>query len=232
MNLSTTDAASGGDAQGDTFVSIERAYGSGFNDILTGTDEANLFYGYDGNDTLNGLGGNDHLRGFDGNDTLNGGTGNDYLRGNDGNDTLNGGTGNDTLRGDDGNDILNGGTGTNTLVGGEGNDRFIIASGSESTITDFSEGDIIDLVGIADLSFDTFAEVFDAAEQVGSHVSIDLGTTTIVLNNTLLSDLDANDFDFPDIQPPIDPEPDPMPEPDPHPYDDEPMCGDMFCAAF
>ncbi|WP_027998875.1 M10 family metallopeptidase C-terminal domain-containing protein [Sinorhizobium arboris] len=68
-----------GEAAGDTYVSIERLYGSAFNDSLRGDNRANL---------LNGLAGNDTLYGRDGNDTLIGGNGADRLIGGAGADTF------------------------------------------------------------------------------------------------------------------------------------------------
>ena len=65
-----TGAASGGDADGDTLSSIERAFGSDFADVLTGDDENNLLYGYAGDDVLNGGAGNDILRGGEGQDNF------------------------------------------------------------------------------------------------------------------------------------------------------------------
>jgi Ca2+-binding RTX toxin-like protein len=89
------NGAVGGDAQGDSFSNIENVTGSGYDDVLGGTDGAN---------TLAGLNGDDELKGFGGNDTLQGGSGDDALLGNDGNDSLNGGAGADMLEGGAGND--------------------------------------------------------------------------------------------------------------------------------
>ena len=76
VNLAT-GAATGGDAAGDTFNSIENLTGSSFIDVLTGDDGDNILFGGIGDDTLNGGGGNDTLWGGPGRDVLAGGTGND-----------------------------------------------------------------------------------------------------------------------------------------------------------
>lgn len=74
INLAT-GAVSGGHAQGDTLVSIERVIGSTYNDTIIGNDAAN---------TLHGSGGVDQLEGGLGNDVLLGGAGADLIDGGDG----------------------------------------------------------------------------------------------------------------------------------------------------
>jgi Ca2+-binding RTX toxin-like protein len=61
---------SGGDALGDTYLSIEGINGSAFADRLSGSNDP---------DVLSGLGDADRIEGRRGNDTLTGGTGNDTL---------------------------------------------------------------------------------------------------------------------------------------------------------
>ena len=56
-------AANTGDAQGDTFKSVEGLLGSAFNDFLVGDANANTLVGNGGNDTLQGGGGTDRLDG-------------------------------------------------------------------------------------------------------------------------------------------------------------------------
>jgi Ca2+-binding RTX toxin-like protein len=91
-----TDTASGGDAAGDSFNSIENITGSAHHDTLIGDAAAN------------------HLIGGAGNDALIGNDGDDWLQGGSGNDQIWGGNGNDTLAGGSGADILSGGAGTDT----------------------------------------------------------------------------------------------------------------------
>ena len=77
-----------GEAAGDTYISIERLYGSSFNDSLRGDENDNVLWGQNGNDRLIGRLGQDDLRGANGNDWLVGGRGNDILRGGNGEDTF------------------------------------------------------------------------------------------------------------------------------------------------
>jgi Ca2+-binding RTX toxin-like protein len=74
-----TNTNNGGDAAGDTLVSIENIIGSAFADTLTGNT---------GNNIISGLAGADTINGGDGNDTLDGGAGADAMDGGDGIDTV------------------------------------------------------------------------------------------------------------------------------------------------
>ena len=69
LDASGNGSGIGGDAQGDTFTSIENVIGSRFADVLTGNASVNELSGDLGDDTLNGGGGGDTLDGGDGNDT-------------------------------------------------------------------------------------------------------------------------------------------------------------------
>jgi Ca2+-binding RTX toxin-like protein len=96
VTLSLASGGTGGQAQGDTFVSIENVEGSFENDHISGDGGANVLFGNLGNDTLKGAGGSDTLVGDVGNDVLVGGDGDDKLDGQSGTDQLQGSAGNDT----------------------------------------------------------------------------------------------------------------------------------------
>ena len=77
-----------GDADGDTYTSIENIRGSGLSDDLRGDNEANVIEGLAGFDVINGRSGDDILDGGAGDDNLSGGEGVDVVRGGLGNDTI------------------------------------------------------------------------------------------------------------------------------------------------
>jgi len=115
-----TLTASGGDALGDTFQSIENLTGSAFNDVLTGDAFVNTLTGAAGNDTLNGDGGDDLLRGGVGADALQGGAGDDTLDGGADADAMAGQLGNDTYYVDNLGDVI-------TEASGEGVDTALVS---------------------------------------------------------------------------------------------------------
>jgi len=79
---------SGGTAEGDTLIYIERIVGSQFNDTLIGGGASVR---------LDGLNGDDILFDYSANATLIGGNGNDFMQGGIGGDTYFGGSGTDTV---------------------------------------------------------------------------------------------------------------------------------------
>ncbi len=83
-----------------------------------------------------GTGGNDVITGTGNADILGGGAGNDVISGAGGHDELYGGTGTDTLNGDGGNDRLVGGVGNDVLRGGLGDDVYLYSPGDGDDLVD------------------------------------------------------------------------------------------------
>jgi Ca2+-binding RTX toxin-like protein len=107
----------------------------------------------------------------------------------------------DTIRGyASSNDTFVGGLGNDTLTGLSGNDTFVFAAGfGKDVITDFTAGSAVsDVLSLSlGTSFDTFAELYAAAVQVGSNTVINIGINdTITLNGVTKTGLVANDFSF------------------------------------
>ncbi|WP_342240932.1 beta strand repeat-containing protein [Inquilinus sp. OTU3971] len=165
--------AGGGDAQGDTLVSIENLTGSNLgNDSLVGNAGANILFGWGGDDLLRGGAGADRLDGGAGSDTASYYTSNVRIfvtllagfgsGGEAQGDTFNsienvtGSTAADDITGSNAANALNGWTGQDVLRGRGGGDRFVFSAASDSKvgaadeITDFShaEGDRVDLSAI------------------------------------------------------------------------------------
>lgn len=191
--------ATGGDAEGDTFSSVENLIGTRHSDVLTGDGGRNSILGENGADAIRGDA--RFLFGGDGEgDFLYGGKGDDWIYGDalglasssiGGGDTLYGGAGRDTLFGDaagiiggsvGGSDVLYGGKGDDILYGdaspiltsGGNSDRFVFAAGDgHDTIEDFktSEHDVIDL---AAYGFRSFARLQMYMTVSGSDLVIDL----------------------------------------------------------
>ena len=152
-------------------------------------------FGGNGVDVLDGAASTTSLMldGRNGDDVLLGGSGADVLIGWKHNDRLEGGGGDDILRGDTGNDILVGGTGNDRLTGGDQDDIFVFAGhfGSD-VVTDFTQGDLIDLTAFANL--DEWTDLSIRYTVQGATIVI--GDSTILLQNVHAGDLDAGDFLF------------------------------------
>jgi Ca2+-binding RTX toxin-like protein len=137
-----------GDAEGDTYTSIENIRGTRFVDALYGNDGINTIFGREGNDFLEGRGQGDTLDGGDGEDTALydsspggvdvalfragaqsfGDAAGDILRdienvtGSDFGDTLTGSDEANELSGGNGDDTVDGGLGDDVLIGSAGID--------------------------------------------------------------------------------------------------------------
>ena len=98
----------------------------------------------------------------------------------------------------DNGDTLDGGTGNDTLFGGRGEDTFVFDTqiDGNDTVLDFTVGtDVIDLGD--NINFDSFAEIIAAGTQLGLDTVFDFGGgNTLTLDNTVLTELTADDFDF------------------------------------
>ena len=129
-------------------------FGTGGDDVITGTDHHDYITGRTGNDTLNALGRADLVLGGRGNDTVNTGDGNDLAFGGYDDDSVNGELGNDRVFANRGVDTVTGGPGNDhlwarapadvtgepnepadTLDGGEGNDVFHVRDGEADHVT-------------------------------------------------------------------------------------------------
>lgn len=154
-----TGTGTGGDAQGDTYGSIESVTGSGSDDTLRGDGDDNLLVGNAGDDILTGARGVDTLRGGAGDDTLDGAQGADELDGGAGFDIadyssspagvsvdLGAGTGSagdadgdsfagiEGLTGTDRNDTLTGDGNDNLLDGRAGDDALSGGAGADTLV--------------------------------------------------------------------------------------------------
>ncbi|WP_280137213.1 calcium-binding protein, partial [Methylobacterium sp. Leaf108] len=173
VNLAT-GAASGGDAAGDTLVSIEYLTGSSFADTLIGDAGENVLEGGSGADVLDGgaeldwasyvtsaigvtvdltagagLNGDAHGDTYVGIERVRGSQLSDLLRGNAGINTLESLNGNDTLEGGVGADVLDGGAGLDTAsYAGAGTGVAVSLTTATGTAGD-AQGD--SLVGIENL---------------------------------------------------------------------------------
>lgn len=193
----------------------DKIFGGDGDDLLFGADGEDIIQGWRGNDdiyggaghdSIHGGRGSDYIEGEGGNDFIKGGRGHDTILGGDGNDTLNGNGGRDTLIGGDGFDILSGGNGRDTLEGGGGNDILSGGNGRDSfvfellgatdRITDYDDArDKIELN--TNLGVNSFSDIANLMQQIGNDVYIQFNNTdSLILENTLISDLDASDFDF------------------------------------
>ncbi len=107
-------------------------FGSVADNVMSGSDNADLIQGFEGDDQINGLDGDDTIEGGEGNDSLFGGNGADQIFGSLGADTIAGANGDDTLEGGEGNDTITGGDGRDLIIAGDGDDD--VRMGSDDDI--------------------------------------------------------------------------------------------------
>ena len=164
----------GGDAEGDTLISIENLIGSDGDDSLVGDSGENTIAGGAGADTIEGGAGEDtadystsatRVTVFLGSGTPNfggdaegdvlsgiehliGSNSGDNLLGDEGANTIAGGAGNDVLVGELGSDSLDGGQGLDILSGVDGGVTDILNGGSERDIAYYftaTTGQVVDM---------------------------------------------------------------------------------------
>lgn len=210
VNLDTK-TASGGDAQGDTYDSIEGLLGSAFNDVLFGDANANVLNGGGGNDVLAGGAGADALVGGAGTDTVDYsastagvivdlagiGSGGDAqgdtyssienVVGTAAADRLYGDGAANILQGSGGNDILDGRGGGDVLYGGVGDDTYYVDSADIVSEAGGSGNDTVVTTGNYTLGAD-----LEALTGIGSGALILTGNA---LNNTITGNAAGNWID-------------------------------------
>jgi hypothetical protein len=105
----------------------------------------------------------------------------------------------DTLYSFDGNDALNGGAGRDRFVFDRDIDGALSTTIGHDTVTGFTAGATGDFLRFAlqSTAFDTFAEVYAAASQVGANTVINLGSLgDVTLANVTKTNLVAGNFEF------------------------------------
>ncbi len=199
-----------------------RLFGQGGNDFIQGRGGNDAIDGGDGDDWLDGGTGGDQIFGGNGtNDivaygaslaavtadlasfTFSGGdaTGDTYsgiegVSGSGFGDILSGDANANRLFGQGGADTLAGRGGNDYLDGGGANDIFVFTdNGGVDSVADFDDfGD--DTIQLSIAGVTTFSQVQAAMTQSGADVLIDFATTDIVLTNTTLASMAADDFTF------------------------------------
>ena len=190
-------------------VSLRGLTGSGNDVVQTGGGRDSFSFGEGADQGSTGRG-NDRVFGGDGDDLILAGAGRDRIFG---------GNGNDQLSGDDGDDFLNGGAGNDRLVGGAGDDSIIFGAGTDigsgdggsdtflffrnnglNTIVDFNQGrgdnDLLDVqrLGVTAEEALAAAETTFVGGRESTVISLDGGSTEIILFNVLVEDLSEDDF--------------------------------------
>ena len=126
---STVAGGYAGEADGDTFASIEGVDTTDFDDVVFGASTGTTANLGDGNDLF------DNDFNATGVDTIDGGGGNDTIVTGDGDDFLMGGDGDDNLGGQGGDDTIIGGAGTDTATYGGNRADYTITDNGDGTYT-------------------------------------------------------------------------------------------------
>ena len=206
VNLST-NVHSGGDAQGDSLVSIELVTGSAFNDTLASSSASHILRGGAGDDlyivgaagvVLGEAAGNGidevqtalatlSIENYEYIEKLTyTGTGAFTGTGSAANNIITGGVGNDSLTGGAGNDELIGGLGNDTLAGGVGDDLLRGGAGIDTA-------SYADAVGVAvTINLKTKIHTGIAAGDTFDSIEVIRGTS---YSDTFTGDASANSFD-------------------------------------
>ncbi|MBX2866527.1 hypothetical protein KTR10_01010 [Candidatus Kaiserbacteria bacterium] len=136
-NFAIFYSAGNGDVFGNQETDIYNRFFVSPDNLIQGSDDAELHRGTPGRDQVNALGGNDTVwagSGDQGADTLHGG---------EGNDILGGGAGDDVIQGGAGDDVLFGGVGDDSLYGGAVNAGGVLAGNGSNEIWAGSGDDLI-----------------------------------------------------------------------------------------
>lgn len=195
LSLDTSLIDSLGDVviEGSGIVSLRNQPGQKV--LISDAAAGNVIGGNDG-DLVRGGAGNDRINGAEGDDTLSGGNGDDNLMGGDGADYLTGGAGLDSLYGGNGDDTMAADSAHDLLDGGAGNDVYVIkAAAGVTTIAGFEVNNRLERIDLTDFSgLTSMANL--TITQTGAHVTITAADLSIVLQNTAIADIGADDFLF------------------------------------
>jgi hypothetical protein len=102
--------------------------------VIIGTEDDDILLGTNLADLIISLGGDDIITAGKGNDCVLSGDGDDIIYGNEGNDYINGGDGADIIKGQSGEDFLIGMTGVDIIDGGDDSDSCIVSENDDDIL--------------------------------------------------------------------------------------------------